>query len=81
VRITFPTGFSLCSYWETFTSNDLSSSFSFSIGTAEGFEDVVASSAMIGSLLIFMENNLKKKTNLILAFGNLMFLFWKLRWA
>jgi hypothetical protein len=77
VRITLLIGSSSHNYWKTFTLNDLSSSSSFSISTTEGFEDVMASYAMIGFLLMSMENKrIIKTTNLILAFERgLMFLF------
>lgn len=47
---TLPISSSLHDRWETFTLNGASSSSSFCIGTTKGFENMVASSAMFGSL-------------------------------
>jgi hypothetical protein len=76
---TLPIGYSSCRCWETFTLNGVSSSFLSHISTTRGFENMVASFAMIRSPTTSTKNKIiSKMTNLILAFERgLMFLFWK----
>jgi hypothetical protein len=69
VRTTFPIGSSSRHYWETFTSTSVFSSYLSWTGTIRGFEDVVASSAMIAFLLMSLKNKIvAKTTNLVLIF-------------
>ncbi len=74
---TFPIDYSSCHCWETFTLNGVSSSFLSHISMTEGFEDMVASFAMIKSPFALTKNKtIAKTTNLVLAFeGGLMVLF------
>jgi hypothetical protein len=73
-------GYFSCSRCETFTLSGVSSSFLSHISTTRGFEDTVASFAMIRSPHASRKNKIvAKTTNLVLAFERgLMFLFWKL---
>jgi hypothetical protein len=64
------------SHWETFTSNNVSLNISSHIGISKEFENVVASSATIGSPPMLIENKIiVETTNLVCTFkGSLMVL-------
>jgi hypothetical protein len=63
-------------HWETFTLNNVSLSSSSHTDVSKEFEDMVASSTMIGSSPMSIENKrIIETTNLIFTFkGNLMVL-------